>query len=85
MKTVQDYLNDPRLLNDPDMAGALEPVREIHAIRLKIQDETAGMSVKERIDFFNKEAEAFLAPMGKSLCYDLAGKGKLEVKQAVGM
>jgi hypothetical protein len=32
MKTVQEYMNDP------DMAGALEPVREIHAIRLKIQD-----------------------------------------------
>ena len=85
MKTVEDYLNDPRLLNDPDMADALEPVKEIHAIRLKIQDETAGMSVKEKIEFFNKEAEAFLAPMGKSLCYDLAGKGKLEVKQAAGM
>ena len=54
MKTVQDYLSDPRLLNDPDMAGA------------------------ERIEFFNREAENFPSPMGKVLCYDLAGKGKLE-------
>jgi hypothetical protein len=38
MKTIQDYLNDPRILNDPCMAGALEPVKEIHAIRLKLQD-----------------------------------------------
>jgi len=76
MKTVQDYLNDPRILNDPDMVGALEPVREIHAIRLKIQDETAGMTAAERIESLNREAERFLAPMGKSLCYDLAGKGK---------
>jgi hypothetical protein len=29
MKTVQDSLNDPRMLNDPDMAAALEPVKEI--------------------------------------------------------
>jgi len=78
MKTVQDYLNDPRLLNDPAMLGALEPVREIHAARLKIQDETAGMTVAERVAFLNSGAEAFLAPMGKTLCHDLAGKGKLE-------
>jgi hypothetical protein len=30
MKTVQDYTNDPRLLNDPGMAEALESVREIY-------------------------------------------------------
>jgi len=78
MKTVQDYLSDPRLLNDPDIAGALEPIREIHAIRLKIQDETANMTRAERIEFLNREAENFLSPMGKVLCYDLAGKGKLE-------
>ena len=83
MKTVQDYLNDPRLLNDPDMGEALEPIREIHAIRLKIQDETAIMTTMEKIEFFNREAEAFLAPMGKSLCYDLAKKGKLETRAAV--
>jgi crotonobetainyl-CoA:carnitine CoA-transferase CaiB-like acyl-CoA transferase len=78
MKAVQDYLNDPRLLNDPDMAEALEPVREIHAIRLKIQDETAAMSTAEKIEFLNREAEAFLAPMGKSLCYDRVGMGRLQ-------
>jgi hypothetical protein len=61
MKTVQDYMKYPRFLNNPGMAGALEPVREIHAIRLKIQDEMAGMSLKEA------EAMCF------SLCYDLKG------------
>ena len=44
MKTIQDYLNDPRMLNDPAMAAALEPVKEIHAARLMIQDETTGMT-----------------------------------------
>ncbi|MDR0731950.1 MAG: hypothetical protein LBF63_09795 [Treponema sp.] len=47
MKTVQDYMNDPRLLNDPGMA------------------------------------EAFFAPMRKTLCYDLAGRGKLKPRQPV--
>ena len=82
MKTVQEYLNDPRILNDPYMAEALEPVREIHAIRLKIQDETASMTSTERIEFLNKEAIAFLTPMGKSLCYDHIGQGKMNPKIA---
>ena len=47
MKTVQEYLADPRILNDPAMSGALEPVRELHAIRLMIQDETVGMTLEE--------------------------------------
>jgi hypothetical protein len=83
MKTVQEYLNDPRILNDPEMAGALEPIKEIHAIRLKIQDETANMNTAEKIEFLNREAEAFLAPMGKSLCYDLIGQGKIKHRAAV--
>jgi hypothetical protein len=52
------------MLNDPDMAVALEPIKEIHSIRLKIQDETVNMATTEKIEFLNKEAEAFLAPMG---------------------
>jgi hypothetical protein len=36
------------------MSGALEPVKEIHAIRLKIQDEMAGMSLEEKIDSLNR-------------------------------
>ena len=79
MKTVQDYRNDPRFLNDPGMSGALEPVKEIHAIRLKIQDEMAGMSLEEKTGSLNKEAKA----MGFRLCYDLAGRGKLKPGQPV--
>jgi hypothetical protein len=71
-------MNDPRILNDPGMAGALEPIREIHAARLMLQDETANMSTAEKIEFLNREAEAFLAPMGKSLCYDRVGMGRLQ-------
>ena len=83
MKTVKEYLTDPRILNDPDMAEALEPIREIHAIRLKIQDETASMTTAEKIELLNREAEIFLAPMGKSLCYELVGQGKLKTKVTV--
>ena len=83
MKTVADYLNDPRILNDPDMAGTLEPIREIHAIRLMLQDERSGMSPEEEVKYLNNKAEAFLAPMGKSLCYDLVGQGKMKPRMTV--
>jgi hypothetical protein len=72
MKSVQDYMNDPRITNDPEMMAAMEPIREIHAIRLKVQDETAGMTAEER----NKRAEVSLAKRGLSICYDLVGQGK---------
>ena len=49
----------------------------------EIQDEIVGMTITERIESINKEAEAFLAPLGMSLCYNLSGKGKLEHKAAV--
>jgi exopolysaccharide biosynthesis predicted pyruvyltransferase EpsI len=78
MKTVQDYMNDPRILNDPDMVNALEPIKEIHAIRLMSQDERAGMTPEEEIKYLNKKAEDFLAPMGMKLCYDLMGQGKMK-------
>ena len=78
MKTVSDYLHDPRILSDQDMAEALEPVREIHAIRLMLQDERNGMTPEEEVAYLNKKAEELLAPMGKSLCYDLIGQGTLK-------
>ena len=66
MKTVQEYLSDPRILNDPGMAKALDPIKEIHAIRLKLQDETAGMTEAERIEFINKRGREALARNGLS-------------------
>ena len=64
MKTVEDYMKDPRIVNDPDMAGALEPIIEIHAIRLMIQDETEGMTTAEQEALSRKKAEALFASMG---------------------
>jgi hypothetical protein len=72
MKTTQDYLNDPRIPGDPEMMAAPAPIREIHAIRLKRQDERAGMNTEA----FNKKAETALSQRGISLCYDLAGQGR---------
>jgi hypothetical protein len=60
MKTIQEYMNDPRILNDPDMAGALDPIREIHAIRLELQDETRDMTSEERAAYFNQQSAELL-------------------------
>jgi hypothetical protein len=85
MKSVTDYMNDPRLLNDPGMAGALEPIRKIHAIRLKIQDETAGMTVAEKTALHEKNANAFFASLGlpPPKYVNLTGQGKLKPRAAV--
>jgi hypothetical protein len=59
-KTVKDYMNDPRILNDRGIMEAPRCIREIHAIRLKIQDETAGMTPGERTEYYNRKAAKFL-------------------------
>jgi hypothetical protein len=74
MKTVQDYLNDPRILNDKGLMDGPEEIREIHAIRLKIQEEKARIGETE----YNRKVEATLAERGITLCRDLAGQGKLK-------
>jgi hypothetical protein len=87
MKTVQEYMNDPRMLNDPDMAKALEPVKEIHAARLMLQDETAGMSAAEEVAYINKQARDAMAARGMKVQFvNLAGQGKLGPRpmEAVG-
>jgi len=63
-KTVKDYINDSRILEDPEMMEAPECVKEIHAIRLKLQDETEGMTPEEHADHVNKKAEKILAQWG---------------------
>jgi len=86
MKTVADYMNDPRLLNDPEMAGALEPIREIHAARLMLQDETIGMTATEKVAFINARGKETLAKLGLTpKIINLSGKGKLKPKAAIGV
>jgi len=55
-KTLDDYLNDPDIVNEPSA------LREVHAIRLMIHDETKGMTAAERTGFFHERAARFFAP-----------------------
>jgi hypothetical protein len=54
-KTIDDYLNDPELANEP------QALREVHAARLMIQDETKGMTATERTTYYHKAAIRFFA------------------------
>jgi hypothetical protein len=47
MRTFIDYLNTPKIADEPLY------LREIHAARLKIHDERKGMSGKEFVDSLN--------------------------------
>ena len=64
MKTVQEYLSDPRITGDPGLVSGPEEIRTIHAIRLKQQDETAGMSFEEKANFHRKRTDAIFASLG---------------------
>jgi hypothetical protein len=79
MKTVQDYLNDPRILNDRGLMSAPEEIRTIHAIRLKQQDEMAGMSFAEQTAFRQKRTDAVVASLGlpRPEYVNLSGQGRL--------
>jgi hypothetical protein len=79
MVFLQDYMNYPRITDDPALKDSLELSKEIHAIRLKVQDENRGLSVDE----INRRAETTLASWGISLCRDRPGRGK--IRAAVGV
>ena len=53
-KTLDDYLSDPDLANEPSA------LREVHAARLLIQDETKGMTVAERTAYYHGSAARLL-------------------------
>jgi hypothetical protein len=48
------YMNDPDIINEP------LALRETHAIRMKIHDETKNLSPEERAALANKKAEAIM-------------------------
>jgi hypothetical protein len=82
MKTVQEYMNDPRIVNDPEMLDATDLIKEIHAIRLRLQDETAAVTADQMDEYRRKEREkidADCARLGFKLNYiDLDGQGLLQ-------
>jgi hypothetical protein len=52
MRTLEDYMATPEIADEPLY------LREVHAARLLIQDETRGMSSKEWLDYWKqREAE----------------------------
>jgi hypothetical protein len=84
MKTAQEYMNDPRITNDPGLMDTPEELREIHAIRLKQHDETAGMTVAEKTAYYRQKAAALFAGTGIAPEYvNLSGQGKLKPRQPV--
>jgi hypothetical protein len=55
MKTYEDYLNDPELAGEP------RALREVHAMRLKVQDEIQGMTAAEQTVYYHEAAARFFA------------------------
>ncbi len=63
MKTLDTYLCDPDIADEP------LPLREIHAIRLKIQDETKNMTPTERARNTAEQAKKLIEQYGLNLQY----------------
>jgi hypothetical protein len=63
MKTIEDYMNDPAIADEPP------PVREIHAARLMIQDERKGMTAGEFSEAAEKDAIAISEKYGLPLVW----------------
>jgi len=64
-----DYLNDPRL---DEFKDAPLPLREVRAWRLEIQDEKRGMTLEQRMDYYEeaqKRTDAFCEERGITLKY----------------
>ena len=80
MKTVQEYLSDPRITGDSELMSSPEEIRTIHAIRLKQLDETAEMSFKEKVEFHRKKTDAVFINLGLPTpeYVNFGGKGKLK-------
>jgi hypothetical protein len=53
--TLNEYMNDPAIIHEP------QAMREIHAIRLQIQDETRNLTSAEYTALVHKRSQAFLA------------------------
>jgi hypothetical protein len=80
MKTVEKYMNDPRILNDPYIEDG--PIKEIHAARLKLLDETAEMTVQEKCDYLNNKARDILSSIGADPhLVSFPGEGKLRSRE----
>ena len=57
-KSFEEYLNDPRIKNEP------MGLRITHAMRFKVQDETKDMTAAEEIAYYNEGAKKTFARLG---------------------
>ena len=58
-KTFNDYLNDPRIMNEP------MGLRITHAMRFKVQDETKNMTVNEKAVYYHEGTKIAFERIGK--------------------
>jgi len=62
-KTIDDYMNDPDIINEP------MGLRITHAMRFKVQDETKGMTVEERKAYSAEAMKRAFAAVGMTPKY----------------
>jgi len=58
LKTFEEYLNDPRIINEP------MGLRITHAMRFKVQEEREAMTAAEYSDISTKRTERFFSETG---------------------
>jgi len=64
-KTFDDYMNDPDIIDEP------MGLRLTHAMRFKVQDETAGMTTKEHTAYYNEGLRHTCSKLGIPLDADV--------------
>jgi hypothetical protein len=58
MNELAKYMNDPDIVNEP------MGLREVHAIRLMLRDETRNMTSEEQAAYVNREAQSVIDRYG---------------------
>ena len=71
LKAFDDYLNDPRLKDEP------MGLRITHAMRFKVQEETAGMSAAEETAYYHEGAKAAFSRLGMTPKYTSPYRGNV--------
>lgn len=64
MNKLDTYMNDPEIINEP------LPLREVHAIRLMIHDDTKGMQPDEVRAYYKKGLDEAQAKYGFKIVKD---------------
>ncbi|MDR0881132.1 MAG: hypothetical protein LBP55_01105 [Candidatus Adiutrix sp.] len=60
-KTLETYMNAPDIVNEP------LPLREVHAIRLMLHDETEALTPEERTAYVSAGSQTLLHKFGITL------------------